>query len=77
MYKLRSPMVITRSVALGGLIRTEKIRGPSHVVAIRMSVERARMYSSISGVILIDVDLDVIKFLIFLPHRYSFSVAVS
>ena len=30
----------------------ENIRGPSHVVATRRSVERARMYSSISGVIL-------------------------
>jgi hypothetical protein len=30
----------------------EKSRGPSQVVATRKSVERARMYSSISGVIL-------------------------
>lgn len=61
---------------MGGLIRTEKIRGPSHVVATRMSVERARMYSSISGVILKGVDLEVIKFLNFQPHRYSFLQAV-
>jgi len=65
-------MVITKSVALGGLIRTENIRGPSHVVAMRMSVERARMYSSISGVILIGADLEFIESLNFQPYRYSF-----
>lgn len=38
-------------------MRTEKRSGPSHVVAMRRSVERARMYSSISEVILKERDL--------------------
>lgn len=51
MYSFRSPTIWTKSVGFGGAIFTENISGPSQVVATRRSVDRERMYSSISGAI--------------------------
>jgi len=48
MYSFRSPTTWTKSVAFGGAIFTENIRGPSQVVATLRSLDRERMYSSIS-----------------------------
>lgn len=61
-------------MVLGGLVLTEKIRGPSQVVATRMSVERARMYSSISGAILIESDVAAIVMVVITECRNRFSL---
>lgn len=57
----RPPTASTRSVLLGGLILTGKIRGPSQVVATRMSVDLERMYSCISAVMVMESGLVDIK----------------
>ena len=44
------------------------------MVATRMSVERARMYSSISGVILIGIDMAAIVMVVITGCRNMFSL---
>ena len=73
---MRPPTVNILSVGLGGLMRMEKSRAPSQVVATRKSVERARMYSSISGVILKDWDFSDIAEKCFHPLEIDFQETV-